>query len=198
MAQISAPQLLTNWGWGAKQTLEHPKEAVPASPWLCDVGARWFHCQRSHRLGPALRVQKMTAEMIQHHWIAAWGSPWQEQWAQLAPSVPAFQGHLPTRQWQPFHFNNYHKIKCSFCKISLFFVRTVNFRAALLVTCWIWASIFATISPLQCNKPAALVAQSPWWLYSISHVSAVHISSTSWMVPQQRNLEKIAATRGPM
>lgn len=42
------------WQTGAEEQSRPwsiPKEPVPVSPWLCGVKARWFHCQRSHRVG---------------------------------------------------------------------------------------------------------------------------------------------------
>lgn len=186
------PHCCCQTGWGAKQTLQHPKEPVPTSPWLCGVRARGFHCQQSHRVGnSALRVQKIVGKNDPTPLDCSMGQPRTRAASPGGSIHSCLQGHSPTRQRQPFHFNNFNKIKCSSCKISLFFVRrTIHFRAALLVSCWTWSSIFATISPLQWNKPAALMGQCP------GDCTAFPL----WVqvIPLQRNLEKFAATRSPV
>lgn len=102
----------------AHMALKSPCQCLPG----CMVAVQaWFHCQQSHRVGtcsPRAKndsVKKSSATPGLQHWAAQDKSS-EPSW--LHPFLPPKATYLP--DWQPFNFNNFHKIKCFFCKISLF------------------------------------------------------------------------------
>lgn len=97
------------------------------------------------------------------------------------------------------HFNSFGKIKHLCWKIFLFhysFAKVNSkFQSSLVGVCsWIRAPSFATLEWKQC---AVLVTRCRRLLHSTPSTSGFRSCSAGWMIPQQQNLQKLAATGGP-